>query len=125
MFTKKNESQLQLTQLQLIVSLIKEKFSLRSEYVTSKIDDPDKLTVMLLNGRTGADTPEVDSVNKRPIQFLKAHNGEVTKEEHEHHSYWSYSVITLDKEMLGQIIEGLNLLPTPDHEPKSRIMARC
>lgn len=127
MFTKKDDSKkLQLTQLQLIVSLLKEKYNIDGDNVKGRItNDPDKVSVVLLNGLSGADTSEVDTCNKRPIEFLKAHNGEVTKEEHEHHSYWSYSVITLNKEMLSQIIEGLNVLPTRDHELDHRMMARC
>lgn len=127
MFTKKDDSiKLQFRELQLLVSLIKEKYNIGDDSVKSRITfDPDKVSVVLLNGLSGADTSEVDPCNKRPIEFLKAHNGEVTKEEHERHSYWSYSVITLNKENLSQIIEGLNVLPAPDHEPNHRMMARC
>lgn len=127
MFTKKDEStKLQFKQLQLIVSLIQEKYNISGGSVKSRITyDPDKVSVVLLNGLSGTDTTDVDGCNYRPIEFLKAHNAEVTKEEHEHHSYWSYSVITLNKEDLNQIIEGLKVLPTPDHDPQPRMMARC
>lgn len=101
-------------------------YNISSDSVKSRVTyDPDKVSVVLLNGLSGADTFEVDPCNKRPVEFLKAHNGEVSKEAHEHHSYWSYSVITLNKEMLSQIIEGLNVLPVPDQKPSHRNMARC
>ncbi len=126
MFAQKDESKLQLTQLQLIVSLIKEKYNIGANAVESRItNDPATISIVLLNGLSGADSLKVDTCNARPIEFLKAHGGEVTKEAHEDYSYWSYSVVTLKKEMLSQIIDGLNVLPTPNHEREDRMMARC
>jgi hypothetical protein len=122
MFTKKEGS----IALQLTVSLIKEKYGIESGSVKGKLtNDPEKVSIVLLNGQSGADTTEVDKCNKRPIEFLKAHNAEVTKEAHEHHSYWSYSVITLNTKDLEAIIDGLNVLPTSDSKPDYRMMARC
>lgn len=123
MFAKKEHSSIA---LQLLVSLIKEKYGLEGGSVKGKItNNPETVNVILLNGLSGAETLEVDKCNKRPIEFLKAHNAQVTKEAHEHHSYWSYSVITLNTKDLPAIIEGLNVLPTLDSNPGIRNMARC
>lgn len=121
MFGKKNES----IALQLVISLIKEKYGINEGHIKGRISgNTDEVSIVLLNGASGADSLEVDKCNRRPVELLQAHNGVLTKEAHEHHSYWSYSVITLNNNHLHDIIESLNLLPAAE-APVHRSMARC
>lgn len=121
MFNKKET----ITPLQLLASLIKKKYGIEGVEIRDTNNNDNKVSVVLLNGLSGVDKPEVDGCNTRPIEFLKAHNAEVTKEAHEHHTYWSYSVITFNKEDIKPIVDGLNLLPSADNDTRPRMMARC
>ena len=89
------------------------------------------IDILLLNGLHGVDDALSDEVNKKPIQFFKLHGATVKKEAHEHHSYYSYSVITLDAARVSDVIAGLDVMPSiPKPETISvikpgREMMRC
>ena len=100
---------------------------LKEKYHNIKVNvdfENDQVKVTLLNGRNGMNEG-IDEENKRPIEFLKSFEANITKKEAEY-PYWSYSVVTFGESKLKQVIEGLKVLPTPTPEDShGKLMAMC
>ncbi len=101
--------------------LLNEKYHYLKIEITSGTDN---IHISLMNARHGL-YEDIDEENKKPIEFLEAFGAKVSKKEGEH-SYWSYSVITLEKAKLSDVINGLEKLPTPEiGRPGGKIFAKC
>lgn len=107
-----------------LVKLIGEKYRLENVQARFEKSHSSPVSVVLFNGRHGVDKEGIDSENIKPVEYLLTFGGKVEKEENGP-SYWSNSIITLDRSNIDSMIEGLQLLVTPDGPREPRMVARC
>jgi len=105
-----------------VVTLLKQKYPNLS-VTCNPSKTPSCVDVVFLNT-----VPNVsgDETNSKPLQYLKLRLATISKKPHEQHSYWDYSVATIEKSRLNDVIAGLEVMPDCDHKhAPDRMMARC
>ena len=115
------ETRKQLSKVKLCVQMIQNKNGI--DHVNGKLDtNTNEVTLVLFNGRNGADTDKVDNENEKIIDLLKTFDAKISKVPYQY-SYWSQSHITLPYEKIENVIESLALLDDIPQEPK--MVAKC